>query len=116
MAVYQAARQQVIAVPRRRQGVHQRARRGASRVGLILGAILVAFLLGLFYLTQTIGTATAGYDTDRLTADRAALDRELSTQESQIFSFGSEQNVLQAAQANGLVDLGGGQPLRVPGR
>ena len=116
MAVYQAARQQVIAVPRRRQVVHQRARRGASRVGLILGAILVAFLLGLFYLTQTIGTATAGYDTDRLTADGAALDRELSTQESQIFTFGSEQNVIQAAQANGLVDLGGGQPLRVPGR
>lgn len=116
MAVYQAARQQVIAVPRRRQGVHQRARRGASRVGLILGAILVAFLLGLFYLTQTIGTATAGYDTDRLTADAAGLARQLSTQQSQIAAFGSEQNVLQAAQTKGLVDLGGAQPIRVPGR
>ncbi|HXR27325.1 MAG TPA: hypothetical protein VN771_05630 [Candidatus Baltobacteraceae bacterium] len=116
MAVYQAAHQQVIAVPRRRQGVHQRARRGASRVGLILGAILVVFLLGLFYLTQAIGTATAGYDTDRLTADGAGLDRQLSTQQGEIAAFGSEQNVIQAAQAAGLVDLGDGQPLRVAGR
>ena len=80
MAVYPAARQQALAVPRRRQGVHQRARRGASRVGLILGAILVAFLLGLFYLTQTIGTATAGYDTEdrkstRLNSSHRLLSR-----------------------------------------
>ncbi|HTS14935.1 MAG TPA: hypothetical protein VMH24_04655 [Candidatus Sulfotelmatobacter sp.] len=116
MAVYQAARQQVIAVPRRRQVVQKRARRGASRVGLILGAILVAFLLGLFYLTQTISTATAGYDTDRLTSDAAGLERQLSTQESQIAAAASEENVLLAAQAGGLVDLGGAQPVRVPGR
>jgi hypothetical protein len=116
MAVYQAARQQVIAVPRRRQGVRSRARRGPSRVGLILAAILVAFLLGLFYLTQTIGTATAGYDTDRLTSDAAGLSRQLSTQQGQIAAMGSEQSVLQAAQAAGLVDLGASRPLRIPGR
>ncbi|MFI5262498.1 MAG: hypothetical protein ACHQZR_08095 [Candidatus Limnocylindrales bacterium] len=115
MAVYQAV-QQVAALPRRRAVIRQRARRGANRVGLVLAAILIVFLLCLFYLTQTIGTATAGYQMDRLTTEATDLQQQLSTQHGQIAAEGSEQNVLQAAQANGLVDLSGHQPLRVAGR
>ena len=115
MAVYQAV-QQVGILPRRRAVVRQRARRGASRVGLILAGILVVFLLGLFYLTQTIGTATAGYELDRLASQATDLQRQLSTQQGQIATVGSEQDVLQAAQNDGLVNLTLSAPLRVPGR
>jgi hypothetical protein len=115
MALFQAV-QQVAVLPRRRAAMRQRARRGANRVGLVLAGILVAFLLGLFYLTQTIGTATAGYHADRLAVQATALQRQLSTQQGEIAAAGSEQNVLLAAQASGLVNLSVGQVVRVPGR
>jgi len=115
MAVYQAV-QQVAALPRRHASVRPRAHRGTNRVGLILAAILVVFLLGLFYLTQTIGTATAGYQVDRLDTQATTLEQQLSTQRGQVAAAGSEQVVLQAAQVSGMVNLTLRQPLRVPGR
>ncbi len=111
MAVYQATRAQPLALPRRRQPVRRRARRGPHRVGLSLAGILVAFLLGLFYLTQTIGTATAGYDIDRLNDDRLRLERQLSSQQGQAAQWGSEPAIVRAAQQAGLDGLG--DPLRI---
>ncbi len=114
MAVYQAAHAQPLALPRRRQPVRQRARRAPNRVGLSLAAILVAFLLGLFYLTQTIGTATAGYDIDQLNDDRLQLERQLSSQQGQVAQWGSQPAIVRAAQQAGFNSLG--DPLRIAAR
>lgn len=116
MAVYQAVRMATIAstLPRRRQPARRRAARGASRVGLSLAAILVAFLLGLFYLTQTIGAAASSYDIDTLMASRDHLDRQLQSVEGDIARWGAEPAIVTAAQAAGLSQLGA--PIRVAGR
>ncbi|MGZ3586413.1 MAG: hypothetical protein ACXWQ6_07070 [Candidatus Limnocylindrales bacterium] len=114
MAVLQAVRAQPIAIARRRQPTRRRARRATNRVGLSLAGILVAFLLGLFYLTQTIGAATAGYDVDRLNDQRLLLERQLSSQQGQIAQWGGEPAIVRAAQAAGLDSLG--DPLRLAAR
>ncbi|MGH2468346.1 MAG: hypothetical protein ACRDGL_11570 [Candidatus Limnocylindrales bacterium] len=115
MAVAQAVRMEVVSstLPRRRQPARRRARRGPSRVGLTLAAILVTTLLGLFYLSQTIGAATANYDTDALTATHDRLARQVQSVEGDIYRFGAQPAILQGAQAAGLSPLGGG--LRIDG-
>jgi hypothetical protein len=114
MAVVQATRAQPAAVARRRQPSRRRARRATSRVGLSLAAILVAFLLGLFYLTQTIGVATASYDIDRLNDENQRLDRLISSLQGEVAQWGGEPAIVRAAQAAGLDRLG--DPLRLTGR
>jgi hypothetical protein len=116
MAVYQAVRIQTFpdAVSRRRQPARRRAQRGPNRVGLALAAILVAMLLGLFYLSQTIGAATAYYEIDSLTATQQSLGQQLQSVEGAIYQWGAEPVILQAAQRAGLSQLGG--DLRIAGR
>lgn len=116
MAVSQAVRMSSLAttLPRRRQPARRRARRGTSRVGLSLAAILVATLLGLFYLSQTVGTAAANYDTDALTATHDRLARQIQSVEGEIYRQGAEPAIVQSAQAAGLSPLGG--ELRIAGR
>lgn len=116
MAVVQAVRMDVVAstLPRRRQPARRRARRGPSRVGLSLAAILVATLLGLFYLSQTIGAATANYDIDGLTATHDRLARQAQSVVGDIYRFGAQPVILQGAQAAGLSPLG--VDLRIDGR
>jgi hypothetical protein len=114
MAVVQATRAQPAAVARRRQPTRRRARRAPNRVGLSLAAILVAFLLGLFYLTQTIGVATASYDIDRLSDESQRLDRLISSLQGEVAQWGGEPAIVRAAQAAGLDRLG--DPLRLTGR
>jgi len=114
MAVVQATRSASATVSRRRQPTRRRARRSTNRVGLSLAGILIAFLLGLFYLTQTIGVATASYDIDRLSDEGQRLDRLISSLQGEVAQWGGEPAIVREAQSAGLDRLG--DPLRLTGR
>lgn len=116
MAVYQGARLMTgaLALPRRRQPARSRAGRRASGLALALAGILVAFLLGLFYLTQTIGAATAAYDIDGLQAGAQRLQQQIQTLGGEIARWGAEPAIVKGAQQNGLSRVA--ESLRVPGR
>src|SRR3972149_805429 len=88
--------------PRPRRRVRVGARRGTSRVGLTLAAILVVFLLALFYLTQTLGVAALNYDIDTLIAERSALEQQLQSVEGDIARWGAEPAIVKGAQQAGL--------------
>ncbi len=102
------------ALPRRRQAARVRAGRRANRVGLAMAAILVAFLLGLFYLTQTVSVAATNYDIDGLLAQRDHLTQQIQSLQGDIATLGAEISVTARAQDLGLSPLGA--PLWVRGR
>jgi hypothetical protein len=116
MAVYEGARRSAgpLVLPRRQRTVRVRARRGTSRVGLTLAAILVVFLLALFYLAQTLGVATLNYDIDTLIAERSAIEQQLQSVEGDIARWGAEPAIVKGAQQTGLDRLGDG--VRIPAR
>ncbi|HET7677486.1 MAG TPA: hypothetical protein VFK38_06500 [Candidatus Limnocylindrales bacterium] len=126
MAVYEGARPRTFELPRRRVTSlpdrrtpprarrRSRARRGSSPVGLSLAAILTTFLLGLFYLTQTIHVAATNYDVDTLLEKRNRLGQELTSLEADIARWAAEPAVVKGATAAGQSRLG--RPLRVPAR
>jgi hypothetical protein len=60
-------------LPRRRLRGAVRARRKSSRLPIVLGGIVVAFVLAFFSLAQTVRVSATGYDVERLTAERDAL-------------------------------------------
>ncbi len=116
MAVYQGTRQQVLLpgarravgpVERRPRRTTSRAQRRVRPVALILVGIVAAFLLGLVHLTQTLQAAAVRYEIDSLRAEQAQLHREIQTQLGTIARWGSEPQVLEWAQQNGLSRLGG---------
>jgi hypothetical protein len=87
VAVYQGARQRAIALPRiprievgtpalprRRARAAVRARRGPSRLAILLAAIVVAFSGAFFSLSQDIRVSATSYETDRLATDARHLD------------------------------------------
>jgi hypothetical protein len=61
------------ALPRRRLRGAVRARRKSSRLPIVLGGIVVAFVLAFFSLAQTVRVSATGYDVERLTSERDAL-------------------------------------------
>ena len=101
-------------LPRRRQATRVRAGRRANRVGLVMAGILVAFLLGLFYLTQTVRVAATSYDIDGLLAQQDHMTQQLQSLQGDIATLGAEISVTRRAQALGLSPLGA--PLWVRGR
>lgn len=124
MAVYEGARQRpgflprrsidVPALRRRRTRVAIRAHRRSSRVGLILGGIVLAFLLSFFSLAQTVQVSASGYDVGRLQADRVRLEAERDQLLSDLNRLGGEPAIRKQA-----IDLGLGQlaePLVLPAR
>ena len=90
MAVYQGARQRSIVLPRRpgialpapglprrRTRAAVRARRRPSRMGMVLGGIVVAFVCAFFSLAQDITVSATGYEMDRLATEHEhLLDRQ----------------------------------------
>src|SRR5690349_6055284 len=91
MAVYQGARQRTIvlprrprvdvgaaavavAMPRRRVRAAVRARRGPSRMSLVLAVIVVAFAAAFFSLSQDIRVSATGYEVDRLATQQQRLE------------------------------------------
>jgi hypothetical protein len=122
MAVYEGARLRAVAIPtgarpiaaRRASRIPARARRRLRPVAFVFAGILVAFLLGLVYLTQTLQAGVTNYQIDSLLIERQRLQQEIQSQKGSIAQWGSEPQVVQWAQQEGLNRLGG--KLRIAAR
>jgi hypothetical protein len=79
-----------------------------------MAGVLVALLLGLVYLGQTVQLAATNYEVDRLLRERDDLGRQVQTLEATVARWGSEPLVLDWAQQVGLDSLG--TRIRVPAR
>jgi hypothetical protein len=101
-------------LPRRRLHVPTRAGRRTHPVGGLLALVLLAFLLGLIYLGQTVTLVAANVEFERLGRQRDDLTRQVQTVEAGITRYGSEQWVLDRAQRAGLAQLGA--KIRIPAR
>ena len=91
--------------PRRRVGRSTRTVRRSSPVRAMIGAVLVAFMLGLIYLSHTVQLAATNYETDVLSAQRDDLLRQVQTIETSVLRWGAEQTVVDRAQRLGLDQL-----------
>lgn len=99
---------------RRRLSNPARAGRRAHPVGLLLAITLVALLVGLIYVAQTIHLAATNYEIDRLTAERDDLARQIQTLETNVLRWGTEATVLERAQRIGLDQVAA--RIRLPAR
>jgi hypothetical protein len=126
MAVYQGARPRPIFLPprgqpadepalrRRRVTRADRAGRQASRVGVLVGGIVVAFLLAFFSLAQTVAVSATTYDVDQLISERQRLEALAVEIRSDLDRLGREPAIRKQA-----IDAGFGQlsdPVVVPAR
>jgi hypothetical protein len=73
---------------------------------ILLATLIIGTMLGLVYLTQVLAAQNARYAVDRLLVEREALMRTLASQEASIVQWGSEAQVVQWAQREGLDRLG----------
>lgn len=87
-------------------GVDARMRGRLRPSAILLASLIVATMLGLVYLTQVLAAQNARYAVDRLLVEREALMRTLASQEASIVRWGSEAQVVQWAQREGLDPLG----------
>lgn len=126
MAVYEGARprpglvlphrptSRSTVLPRRRLRGAVRAQRRPRRVGIILGAIVVAFLLAFFSLSQTVRVAATGYEAERLRTTIEQLDARARDLRSDLNRLGREPAIRKEATDLGLVPLG--DPVVLPAR
>ncbi len=87
---------------RRKLSNPARAGRRAQPFGALIAVVLVALLVGLIYVAQTIQVAAANYEIDGLVAERDDLARQLQTLETSVLRWGTEATVLERAQRIGL--------------
>lgn len=97
--------------PRRRVSRPERASRRVNTVGAILAVILVAFLLGLTYVAQTVQFAATQYQIAQHQTQAEDLHRQIQTIETSILRWGAESTVIQRAQDLGLDQLPAGTRL-----
>ena len=106
MAVYEGARPRTIGLPRRPRArarvagsptLDRRRVRGAfragrrtNRLGLVLGAIVVAFMLAFFSLAQQVRVSATGLDIGRLELERQRLDDAAADVRSDLNRLGRE--------------------------
>ena len=124
MAVYQGARQRVIAlpraprldvgigvgvgrpaVPRRRHRAAVRARRGPSRPAVLLSAIVVAFAAAFFSLSQDIRVSATSYETDHLATEAQQLQDQAADLRNNLNRLGKAPAVKTLAVGYGLGPL-----------
>jgi hypothetical protein len=118
VAVYQGARQRAIALPRRPQVAVQapalprrsvrvtvRARRGPTTVGLMLGAIVLAFVAAFFSLSQDVRVSASGYEVDRLVTQQARLQARADDLLNQLNRLGKAPAIRKLAIQAGLGPL-----------
>jgi hypothetical protein len=117
MAVYEGARPRTIALPRgprvaevpvlRRRRVRGafRAGRRSNRLGLILGAIVVAFMLAFFSLAQQIRVSATGLDIGRLDLERQRLEDTAADIRSDLNRLGREPAIRKQGIDAGLGQL-----------
>ena len=133
MAVYQGARQRTIAlpraprldigigvgvgvpsIPRRRRRAAVRARRGPSRLAMLLAAISVAFAGAFFSLSQDIRVSATSYETDHLATQARQLQDQAVDLRNDLNRLGKSPAVKTLAVGYGLGPLA--EPLVVPAR
>jgi hypothetical protein len=101
-------------IARRRARTAVRAGRRANRVGILLGAIAVIFVLGFFSLAQTVQVSTTAVDIDRLTNEQAGLQGQRQQVISDLNRLGGASAIRKEGIDLGLDQLG--NPLIVPAR
>ena len=126
MAVYEGARPRTITLPRRpRTAEHPvigrrrvrgavRAGRRTNRLGIVLGAIVVAFMLAFFSLAQQVRVSATGLDIGRLGLERQRLDDAVADVRSDLNRLGQEPAIRKQAIDAGLGQLS--EPLILPAR
>jgi hypothetical protein len=117
MATYEGARPRTIALPRRprvaegptleRRRVRGafRAGRRTNRLGIVLGAIVVAFMLAFFSLAQQVRVSATGLDIGRLEIERQRLDDTAADVHSDLARLGREPAIRKQAIDAGLGQL-----------
>jgi len=90
---------------RRRVSSMTRAGRRPQPFGTLIAVVLVALVVGLIYVAQTVRLAGVEYQIDDLAAQRNDLARQLQTLETSVLRWGTEATVLDGAPRNGLVHL-----------
>lgn len=114
MAVFQAARLQGAAQADYPAARHPRVTsssraRPAARLrptGLLLAAILAATMLGLVYLTQTLGSNAVSSEIRDLAAQREELGRLLRNQALAVETYADPEVIGRRAHKLGLITLG----------
>ncbi len=101
-------------LPRRRARAPIRARRRTARTGLVLAGIVVAFLLALFSLAQTVRVSATGVDAEALRAEQVLLLDRGRSLKAELSRQGQEPAVRRRALEAGLGPLV--DPLIVPAR
>jgi hypothetical protein len=91
-----------------------RARRQPARLGLLLGAIVVAFMLAFFSLAQEVRVSATSYDIGRLQLEGERLDSRLQDLDSDLHRLGREPAVRKMGLDGGLAQLG--EPIVLPAR
>ena len=123
MSAYQAVRARPLAADTTRRQANIRRRRLASPVraggrthpaGLLLAGVLLALMVGLIYVAQTIHLAGLNYEMEHMAARRDDLARQLQTVETTLLRWAAEPMVLERAQRAGLDPLGA--RIRIPAR
>src|SRR6266545_4156563 len=102
------------ALPRRRARSAVRAGRRTNRVGLALGGIVLAFMLGFFSLAQSVRVSATGYDLASLQSDSDRLQATRQDLLTDINRLGSGPAIRKLALDRGLSPLAA--PLVVPAR
>ena len=120
MAVYEGARPRTLGLPRttraarpktatidrRRVRYAVRAGRRTNRLGLVLGAIVVAFMLAFFSLAQQVQVSATGLDIGRLSLERQRLDDAAADVRSDLNRLGREPAIRKLGIDAGLGQLG----------
>lgn len=91
-------------IPRRRVRPTSRAGRRSDRIGIVLGAIVIAFMLAFFWLAQSMRVSATGYEIDRLLLERDRLEDQQRSLVSDLNRLGREPAIRKLA-----LDLGLGQ-------
>ena len=117
MAVYEGARPRTIALPRRPRTADRpslqrrrvraafRAGRRTNRLGIVLGAIVVAFMLAFFSLAQQVRVSATGLDIGRLELERSRLEDTATDLRSDLNRLGREPAIRKQAIDAGLGQL-----------
>jgi hypothetical protein len=127
MAVYQGARQRTIALPRRprvevqapvlprrRMRAAVRAHRGPSRLGILLGVIVIGFAAAFFSLSQDIRVSATGYEVDRLVTQHDRLEARANDLRNELNRLGKAPAIRKQAIQAGLGPLP--EPVVIPAR
>lgn len=129
MAVYEGARPRTIGLPRSRRSARVaeapaldrrrvrgafRAGRRTNRLGIVLGAIVVAFMLAFFSLAQQVRVSATGLDIGRLELERQRLQEVAADVRSDLNRLGREPAVRKQAIDAGLGQLS--EPIVLPAR